>query len=50
MTVSAPTRLMPKPPERVERMKQKMRGSVLKRCIMICRCSGLVLPSKRQYV
>jgi hypothetical protein len=37
MTVSAPVRLMPTPPERVDRMKQKYFGSVLKRCIMICR-------------
>mmetsp|Transcript_6011 Transcript_6011/g.16006 ORF Transcript_6011/g.16006 Transcript_6011/m.16006 type:complete len:363 (-) Transcript_6011:1870-2958(-) len=50
MTVSAPVRLMPTPPERVDRMKQKILGSVLKRCIRIWRCSGLVEPSRRMYV
>ena len=40
---------MPKPPERVDRMNANKRSSVLNRCIRICRCSGRVLPSRRQY-
>ena len=32
MTVSAPVRLIPTPPDRVDRMKQKVRASLLKRC------------------
>jgi len=32
---------------RVLRMKQKILGSLLKRCIRIWRCSGLVAPSSR---
>ena len=36
MTLSAPVRFMPTPPDLVDRMKTKTRGSVLKRCIIIC--------------
>lgn len=32
---------------RVLRMKQKILGSLLKRCVRIWRCSGLVAPSSR---
>ena len=36
MTVSAPVRFMPTPPERVDRMKMKIFGLLLKRCISTC--------------
>jgi hypothetical protein len=36
MTVSAPVRLMPSPPLRVERMKQNSFGSELKRSMSRC--------------
>lgn len=39
MTVSAPVKLTPTPPERVERMKQKILLSALKRSIMACKFS-----------
>lgn len=35
---------------RVLRMKQKILESLLKRCVRIWRCSGLVAPSNRTYV
>lgn len=36
MTVSAPVRFMPTPPLRVDSMKMKILGLLLKRCIKIC--------------
>lgn len=36
MTVSAPVRFIPTPPLRVDRMKTKILGLELKRCIKIC--------------
>lgn len=41
---------MPRPPERVERMKQKMRVSLLNRSISRARSSTLVAPSSRRYL
>ncbi|KAI9576659.1 hypothetical protein GQX74_010641 [Glossina fuscipes] len=39
--VSAPVKLIPTPPERVESIKQNIRLSLLNRSIRICRCSTL---------
>ncbi len=49
-TVSAPVKLMPKPPLRVDRIKQKIFGSELKRSMSRWRFSTGVDPSKRKYV
>lgn len=50
MTVSAPVKFIPTPPDLVERIKMKILGLVLNRCMRIWRCSGLVEPSSLRYV
>ena len=49
MTASAPVRLIPNPPDRLDRMNARIRSSLLNRSVRICRCSTLVVPSSRRY-